>query len=78
MLVLSIPVLWTQLELNGKINKEESKVAVNPRSIVLLLAKDGEGYWPRLLRAPGKMPGNIKVDWNKVGIVASLHLPLAK
>lgn len=53
------------LELYGKIDKEASKIAVNPRSVVLVLAKAEPGFWPRLLRQKGKAPNNIKVDWSK-------------
>ena len=55
-----------QLELYGKLDKESSKIAVNARSIVLLIAKEETGFWPRLLRQTGKAPNNIKIDWNKV------------
>lgn len=53
------------LELYGKIDKEASKIAVNARSILLVIAKQDQGFWPRLLRQSGKAPNNIKVDWNK-------------
>ena len=55
-----------QLELYGKLDKEASKIAVNARSIVLVVAKADTGFWPRLLQQKGKTANNIKVDWNKV------------
>lgn len=44
------------------IDKEESKVSVSDRKILLVLAKpeDAQGHWPRLLKGTGKMP-NVKV-----------------
>ena len=54
-----------KMELHGELNKEESKVSVTDRNIVLVLFKDKPGpYWPRLLHAKGKAPQHIKVDWN--------------
>jgi hypothetical protein len=64
---LSRPQSWDlQLELYGKLDKDESKIAVSARSILLVIAKAETGFWPRLLRQTGKAPNNIKVDWNKV------------
>ena len=50
------------LELVKAVNTEESKVSVNPRSVVLVLAKrsDDQTFWPRLLKSKGKNP-HIKV-----------------
>ncbi len=59
------PIPATQLELYGKLNKEASKIAVNARNIVLVIAKEEPGFWPRLLRQQGKAPNNVKVDWSK-------------
>jgi hypothetical protein len=54
-----------KLELFGELSKEESKVSIGERKIVLVLLKSKPGpHWPRLLRAKGKSPQNIKVDWN--------------
>ena len=54
-----------KLELYGELNKDESKVSVGERKIVLVLLKSKVGpHWPRLLRQKGKSPPNIKVDWN--------------
>uniref|UniRef100_A0A7S2WXV0 CS domain-containing protein n=1 Tax=Chloropicon primus TaxID=1764295 RepID=A0A7S2WXV0_9CHLO len=53
------------LELFGELNKDESKVSVGDRKIVLVLLKSKSGpHWPRLLKAKGKAPQNIKVDWD--------------
>ncbi len=36
------------------------------RTVVLILAKKEEGpHWPRLLKAAGRAPSNVKVDWNR-------------
>ena len=53
------------LEVFGELNKSESKVSVSERKIVLVLLKSRSGpHWPRLLRAKGKSPANVKVDWD--------------
>ena len=53
------------MEFFGELNKDESKVSVTDRNIVLVLMKSTSGpHWPRLLHAKGKPPHNIKVDWN--------------
>ncbi len=54
-----------QLELFGKVDKDSSKVQVAPRSVLLVVAKADDGFWPRLQRQKGKTPQNIKVDWSK-------------
>ncbi len=48
--------------LTQAIDKEESKVSVSDRKILLVLAKpeDAQGHWPRLLKGTGKTP-NVKV-----------------
>ena len=38
---------------------------VAARSILLVVAKQEDGFWPRLQRQKGKTPQNIKVDWSK-------------
>ncbi len=46
-----------------QVDEAESKVHEGDRSIILVLAKkdkDAE-HWPRLLKASGKAPNNIKV-----------------
>lgn len=68
-----------QLELYGKLKKEDSKIAVGARSIVLVIAKEESGFWPRLTHATGKAR-NIKIDWNKCALPATaqaapLHAP---
>ena len=62
-----------QLELYGKVDKESSKVQLAPRSILLVVAKQEDGFWPRLQRQKGKTPQNIKVDWSKASRL--LHTP---
>lgn len=54
-----------RLELYGELDKAESKVSIGERKVVLVLLKSKAGpHWPRLLRAKGKSPPNVKVDWN--------------
>lgn len=54
-----------ELEFYGRLNEEESKVSVRGRSVFLVLAKLAKGpHWPRLLRAEGRAPKHIKVDFN--------------
>ena len=53
----------TDKALHGQaIDKEESKVSVSDRKILLVLAKpeDAQGHWPRLLKGTSKTP-NVKV-----------------
>lgn len=41
-------------------------MAVTPRSICLVVQKASPGpYWGKLLKAPGKPPHNVRVDWSK-------------
>ncbi|XP_038708639.1 uncharacterized protein OsI_027940-like isoform X2 [Tripterygium wilfordii] len=54
-----------KLELHDKVNVEESKVNVGPRSIFCILEKAEIGWWNKLLRADGKAPHYVKVDWDK-------------
>ena len=61
-----------QLELYGKLKKEDSKIAVGARSIVLVIAKEESGFWPRLTRATGKAR-NIKIDWNKCALPTAIQ-----
>jgi prostaglandin-E synthase len=45
---------------------QESKIAVNPRYLFLVIAKAQSGaHWPRLLKAEGRAPKSVKVDWDK-------------
>jgi len=45
---------------------QESKVAVTPRSICLVVMKTAAGpYWGKLLKAAGKPPHYVRVDWSK-------------
>lgn len=52
------------LVLNGKINKDKSTFAVRPRSVELLLIKDSEGYWNRLLKDKNAYKVQCKIDWD--------------
>ena len=44
------------LELNGPVDPEQSKISVTPRHVVLVIAKKvgSEGYWPRLSKEAGR------------------------
>ena len=54
-----------ELELFGAIDQEQSKTSAGGRTVVVVLAKHSVGpHWPRLLKAPGKPPKHVKVDWN--------------
>lgn len=56
------------LEFFAAIDAEGSKVATSDRGVVLIVAKadkDAEEHWPRLLKASGKTPANVKVDWDR-------------
>ena len=45
---------------------QESKVATTPRSVFLMLMKEASGpHWGKLLKAAGKPPHFVKVDWSK-------------
>ncbi|KAK7284654.1 hypothetical protein RJT34_19404 [Clitoria ternatea] len=54
-----------KLELFDKVNVEESKINVGVRSIFCVIQKAENGWWKRLLRAEGKPPHYVKVDWDK-------------
>lgn len=49
------------LQLYGPIDKEDTKISQTDRTILLVIAKKGEDFWPRLLKQPGKTSPNIKV-----------------
>eukprot|EP00243_Klebsormidium_subtile_P009916 TRINITY_DN5138_c0_g1_i2.p1 TRINITY_DN5138_c0_g1~~TRINITY_DN5138_c0_g1_i2.p1 ORF type:complete len:165 (+),score=47.82 TRINITY_DN5138_c0_g1_i2:158-652(+) len=53
------------LELGGEIDNEKSKIQITNRHILAVLEKKENGYWDRLLKAKGKPPQYIKVDWSK-------------
>jgi hypothetical protein len=53
------------LELFGAIDVEKSTVSKGQRHTVLVLVKKEQGWWSRLLKAEGKAPKFVKVDWNK-------------
>ncbi|KAE9593814.1 hypothetical protein Lal_00036430 [Lupinus albus] len=54
-----------KLELFDKVNVEESKINVGMRSIFCVVQKAENEWWKRLLRAEGKAPHYVKVDWDK-------------
>ncbi|XP_073388709.1 co-chaperone protein p23-1-like [Physcomitrium patens] len=60
---VSITTFEADLELYGAINVEKSVVNTEQRRTTLVLAKKETGWWPRLLKAGGKPPKFVKVDW---------------
>jgi len=49
------------------VNAKDSKISVGPREVVVMVMKTEEhsgSHWPRLLKAPGKVP-HVKTDFNK-------------
>lgn len=44
---------------------QESKINVGVRSIFCVVQKAEEEWWKRLLKAEGKPPHYVKVDWDK-------------
>lgn len=57
---------FQELELYGEINEDDIKQVKTDRTISLIIGKKEEGpYWPRLLKAAGRPPQNVKVDWNR-------------
>ncbi|KAK4355679.1 hypothetical protein RND71_024650 [Anisodus tanguticus] len=54
-----------KLELQDKVNVEESKISTGMRSIVCILQKAEPKWWTKLLRGDGKAPHYVKVDWDK-------------
>ena len=54
------------LELFGDVNESETKVSVTARGMFMVAAKTESGpHWPRLLKAAGKAPNHVKVDFAK-------------
>ncbi|KAL3677515.1 hypothetical protein R1sor_027463 [Riccia sorocarpa] len=53
------------LELFGKVNVDASKINIGLRHIFVVIEKEEKGWWKRLVKAEGKSPPYIKVDWNK-------------
>ncbi|CAI5463239.1 unnamed protein product [Closterium sp. Yama58-4] len=53
------------LELFDKINVEESKVVSTSRHTIFMVVKAEAKWWPRLIKAAGRAPPFLKVDWNK-------------
>ncbi|XP_059295003.1 uncharacterized protein Os08g0359500 isoform X4 [Lycium ferocissimum] len=54
-----------KLELQDKVNVEESKISTGTRSIFCVLQKAEPKWWNKLLRGDGKAPHYVKVDWDK-------------
>jgi len=52
------------LNLNGNVKADASKYVARDRNIEVLLKKDEEKYWPRLLKETTKMHW-LRVDFNK-------------
>lgn len=55
----------TDLELFGAIEVEKSSINKGQRHTAVVLEKTKSEWWPRLLKATGKAPQFVKVDWNK-------------
>ncbi|KAK2457208.1 HSP20 chaperones superfamily protein [Trifolium repens] len=53
------------LPLFDKVNVEESKINVGVRGIFCVVQKAESEWWKRLLKAEGKTPHYVKVDWDK-------------
>ncbi|CAN4093077.1 unnamed protein product [Withania somnifera] len=54
-----------KLELQDKVNVEESKISTGVRSIFCVVQKEEPKWWTKLLRGDGKAPHYVKVDWDK-------------
>jgi hypothetical protein len=55
-----------ELDLYDEIDKEDVKEARTDRTITLAIAKKESGpHWPRLIKANGKAPPYVKVNWDK-------------
>uniref|UniRef100_A0A0D9X752 Co-chaperone protein p23 n=1 Tax=Leersia perrieri TaxID=77586 RepID=A0A0D9X752_9ORYZ len=55
----------SKLELNDKVNVEESKISVGVRSIFCIVEKAEAKWWKKLVRDDQKAPHFVKVDWDK-------------
>lgn len=53
------------INLHDKVNVNESKASVGPRTIVYLIKKEESKWWNRLLKEEGKTPSFVKCDWDK-------------
>ena len=54
------------LELLKPVNSKDSKIAITPRNIFLIVQKTESGpYWGRLLAGKGKPPHFVKLDWSR-------------
>ncbi|XP_074353158.1 uncharacterized protein OsI_027940-like [Apium graveolens] len=54
-----------KLDLLDKVNVEESKINISPRSIFCILEKAESKWWDKLLKGDAKTPHYVKVDWDK-------------
>eukprot|EP00897_Mesotaenium_endlicherianum_P002983 jgi/Mesen1/2712/ME000168S01798 len=54
-----------ELELFGPVDVEKSKFHIGLRHTFCVLQKQETGWWKRLLKAEGKTPPYVKVDWNR-------------
>jgi len=54
-----------ELELFAAVTQEKSKWATHPRLVDLTLHKAAPAWWTRLLKAEGKAPHFVKVDWSR-------------
>ncbi|KAI7729815.1 hypothetical protein M8C21_003811 [Ambrosia artemisiifolia] len=53
------------INLNDKVDVNESKASVGSRNILYLVKKEESKWWSRLVKEEGRTPAFIKVDWNK-------------
>ncbi|KAL7584041.1 co-chaperone protein p23-1 [Lactuca sativa] len=53
------------INLHDKVDVNESKASVGPRTIVYLIKKEESKWWNRLLKEEGKTPMFVKCDWDK-------------
>ncbi|KAH7287825.1 hypothetical protein KP509_32G076800 [Ceratopteris richardii] len=58
-------VFEIELELFDKVDVEASKINIGLRNIFCVIQKQTKGWWKKLLKADGKSPLYLKVDWNK-------------
>ena len=47
------------------LSAQSSKTSVTTRHTILILVKEESVWWKRLLKAEGKPPAYVKVDWTK-------------
>eukprot|EP00475_Leptophrys_vorax_P016360 TRINITY_DN2280_c0_g1_i1.p1 TRINITY_DN2280_c0_g1~~TRINITY_DN2280_c0_g1_i1.p1 ORF type:complete len:181 (-),score=32.74 TRINITY_DN2280_c0_g1_i1:93-635(-) len=54
-----------ELELFDKIDVENSKAVNTSRQTLFMIQKSESKWWPRLIKASGRAPAFLKVDWDK-------------